>query len=109
MFGGQEILMLIIKDVLIGHLILIGFQQENIDIEQNIIQTAVEQNILVLQTIRMNKRYLTCLILIILYFLRFILEWIIYKRIYTFSLGMIIITLIIMCIVYYTSKSKKEE
>ena len=45
MYGGHEILMHIIKDVLIGHLILIGFLQENTDTEQNTTQTVVEQNI----------------------------------------------------------------
>lgn len=56
----------------------------------------------------MDKRYLTCIILIILYVLNLLFEWLIYSRLDIFSLGMIVVVLIIMCLIYFIYKYKDK-
>lgn len=56
----------------------------------------------------MDKRYLTCIILIILYVLTIIFRWLFYGQLDIFSLEMIITILIIMMIISLVYKNKNK-
>ncbi|MBS5111585.1 MAG: hypothetical protein KHZ15_02730 [Coprobacillus cateniformis] len=54
----------------------------------------------------MNKRYKACIVLIVLYILTFFFRWLAFGQVDTFSLEMIVIVLIVMCVIYLLYKYK---